>query len=76
MTADGIIVIDARGHIEAFNPGAQTLFGYPESEVIGRNVSMLMPSPDHEDHDKYLALTHHGGADHRTQPRGHRPEAR
>ena len=53
-TVDGIIAIDARGTIEAFNRGAQTLFGYPESEVIGRNVSMLMPSPDHEEHDKYL----------------------
>jgi PAS domain S-box-containing protein len=54
MTADGIIVIDATGKIEAFNPGAQKLFGYPESEVLGRNVSMLMPSPDHEAHDTYL----------------------
>jgi two-component system sensor kinase FixL len=53
-TVDGIIAIDARGTIEAFNRGAQTLFGYPESEVIGRNVSMLMPSPHHEEHDKYL----------------------
>jgi two-component system sensor kinase FixL len=54
MTVDGIIVIDAKGCIEAFNRGAQELFGYPEAEVLGRNVSILMPSPDHERHDSYL----------------------
>ena len=54
MTVDGIIVIDAQGRIEAFNRGAQELFGYPEDEVLGRNVRMLMPSPHHEQHDSYL----------------------
>ena len=54
-TVDGIIVIDARGTIEAFNRGAQELFGYPEHEVLSRNVSLLIPSPDHEQHDEYLA---------------------
>jgi two-component system sensor kinase FixL len=54
MTVDGIIVIDANGTIEAFNRGAQKLFGYPEAEVVGRNVSILMASPHHEEHDNYV----------------------
>jgi PAS domain S-box-containing protein len=54
LTVDGVIVIDARGRIEAFNRGAQEIFGYHEEEVVGRNVSMLMPSPHHEEHDTYL----------------------
>src|SRR5262245_33552042 len=52
---DAIIVIDARGIVEAFNPSAERLFGYSEAEVLGQNVSMLMPSPYRDEHDSYIA---------------------
>jgi two-component system, LuxR family, sensor kinase FixL len=52
---DGIIVIDATGIVEAFNQGAERQFGHRASEVIGQNVSLLMPSPYREEHDGYLA---------------------
>jgi len=52
---DGIIVIDAKGLIKAFNPAAERLFGYRTEEMLGQNVKLLMPSPDREQHDRYLA---------------------
>jgi two-component system sensor kinase FixL len=52
---DGIIVINARGIVEAFNRAAEGLFGYTAAEAVGRNVSMLMPAPYREEHDGYIA---------------------
>jgi two-component system sensor kinase FixL len=52
---DGVIVIDDRGRIESFNRAAERLFGYTEAEMLGQNVTALMPSPYREEHDSYIA---------------------
>lgn len=51
---EAIITINEEGIIETFNPAAENLFGYKQDEVIGKNVTILMPAPYHTEHDQYL----------------------
>lgn len=51
---EALIVIDSRGIIQSFSAAAARLFGYAPAEVVGENVSCLMPSPYREDHDRYI----------------------
>ena len=49
-----IIVINERGIMERVNPATEQMFGYRAAELIGRNVSMLMPEPERARHDRYI----------------------
>ncbi|MFG1478481.1 PAS domain S-box protein [Xanthobacter sp. V4C-4] len=51
---DAMVVIDERGIMQSFSATAERLFGYTAAEAVGRNVSILMPSPHRESHDGYI----------------------
>ena len=62
--SDAIVVIDKEGIVHSFNQAAQQLFGYSNNEVVGQNVSMLMPEHERDAHDGYLSARNAGTADH------------
>lgn len=52
---DGVLTIDDRGTLLSCNPAGERIFGYTRTELIGRNVRILMPEPYTSEHDRYLA---------------------
>ncbi|PZR32404.1 PAS domain S-box protein [Caulobacter segnis] len=51
---DAVVVIDRQGLMTSFSPAAERMFGWTEAEVLGKNVSLLMPEPYKAQHDAYL----------------------
>lgn len=54
IVPDGLVVIDTKGIVQSFNPSAVRTFGYTAAEIVGHNVSLLMPHQHAHAHDGYL----------------------
>ena len=50
IAADAIISMDESQHITMFNNGAEKIFGYAQSEIIGKPLEMLLPQGVGERH--------------------------
>ncbi len=59
--SDAIITIDNQGIIDSVNRSTETIFGYTNSEMVGKNISMLMPQPYQREHDGYIKRFLSGG---------------
>ncbi len=51
---DGIVVINDRGQVLAFNKACEKLFGYEAIDLLGRNVNRIMPDDYAREHDRYV----------------------
>jgi len=51
---DAIITIDSQGAVLLFNHAAEKMFGYKNNEILGKNITIVMPEPHRTKHDQYL----------------------
>lgn len=61
---DAMIVMNEQGVVSSFSAAAEILFGYRQHEVVGQNVSMLMPPENRPAHDGYLHIYRQTGVRH------------
>ena len=62
--ADAIVTIDEAGFIQSANPATERIFGLPLDGIVGRNVSILMPSDIGVRHDGFLKAYAETGRSH------------
>lgn len=60
---DAVISIDTSNNVTYMNSASETLFGYSASEVIGKNVKVLVPKEFAKNHDTYVNTNRAGGPD-------------
>lgn len=58
---DAILVIDSDGEIQSANPACRRMLGWEPEELVGRNISQLMPTPHSDAHDSYVRRYLHTG---------------
>lgn len=56
--SDSVITIDEQGVIESCNPAAEKIFGYSADEMVGQNVSLLMPGLNRSQQDRLVRNLH------------------
>jgi len=61
---EAIITIDTKSRIVACNSATERLFGWQANELIGQDVSLLMPEPHRSLHTQYVNNYVHGGPPH------------
>jgi len=52
---EAIITIDEGGKIVSVNRATEGMFGWSSDEMLGNNITMLMPEPHRSTHDAHLA---------------------
>jgi len=61
---DAIISGDAEGRIRSWNSAATALFGYRESEVIGKPIEVIIPERYRKSHQEGVRRVSSGGPSH------------
>ena len=64
---DGIIIIDCKGTVLAFDSAAQNLFGYGEVELLGKPLDILMSDSQAKAHGGFLSSASQKTSNNKTQ---------